>query len=264
MQPSSSLFSETQERCGSLYLDLLEQTLTGAILEDVGLIANPDSREPSLASAYDARARLIGRDWPSHAHTMIGLKRLRNLRHLITQVLNESIPGDFIETGVWRGGACIYMRALLTVYGVMDRRVWVADSFDGLPPPNPASYPADAGSNLHKIRLIAVPQEEVKSNFAKYNMLDEQIVFLNGWFKDTLPNAPIEKLAILRLDGDMYESTIQSLDALYHKLSPGGFIIIDDYILPACRQAVDDFRERNRIADIVEDIDGIASFWRKT
>jgi len=259
-----SFFSRSPERCRSLYLDLLEQTLTGAILEDVAFIPGPDAPVPDLASAYDARARLVGSDWPSHAHTMVGLKRLRNLRHLITQVLDEDIPGDFIETGVWRGGACIYMRALLMVYGVKDRRVWVADSFDGLPPPNPKQYPTDAGSNLHKILLIVVSLEEVKNNFAKYHMLDEQVVFLKGWFKDTLPNAPIEKLAILRLDGDMYESTIQSLDALYHKLSPGGFVIIDDYLLPGCRKAVEDFRERNAIVDIVEDIDGIASFWRKT
>jgi Macrocin-O-methyltransferase (TylF) len=243
------------------YLDLLELTLTGAILDDIGYAPG---ESPQLSADYDAAKRLIGSDWPSHAHTMIGLKRLRNLRRLIPRVLEDRIPGDFIETGVWRGGACIYMRALLMAYGVTDRRVWVADSFGGLPPPNPERYPADAGSNLHKIGLIAVPLEEVKKNFAKYNMLDEQVVFLNGWFKDTLPNAPIEKLAILRLDGDMYESTIQALDSLYPKLSPGGFVIIDDYFLPACRKAVDDFRAQNGIADIVEDIDGIASFWRKT
>jgi O-methyltransferase len=243
------------------YLDLLELTLTGAILDDIGYAPG---ESPQLSADYDAAKRLIGSDWPSHAHTMIGLKRLRNLRRLIPRVLEDRIPGDFIETGVWRGGACIYMRALLMAYGVTDRRVWVADSFGGLPPPNPERYPADAGSNLHKIGLIAVPLEEVKKNFAKYNMLDEQVVFLNGWFKDTLPNAPIEKLAILRLDGDMYESTIQALDSLYPKLSLGGFVIIDDYFLPACRKAVDDFRARNGIADIVEDIDGIASFWRKT
>ena len=243
------------------YLDLLELTLTGAILDDIGYAPG---ESPQLAANYSAAKRLIGADWPSHAHTMIGLKRLRNLRSLISQVLEDRIPGDFIETGVWRGGACIYMRALLMAYGATDRRVWVADSFAGLPPPNPERYPADAGSILHKIGLIAVSLEEVKKNFAKYDMLDEQVVFLNGWFKDTLPHAPIEKLAILRLDGDMYESTTQALDSLYPKLSPGGFVIIDDYILIPCRKAVDDFRARNGIADIVQDIDGIASFWRKT
>ena len=242
------------------YLDLLELTLTGAILDDIGYAPG---ESPQLSADYDAAKRLIGADWPSHAHTMIGLKRLRNLRRLISRVLEDRIPGDFIETGVWRGGACIYMRALLMAYDVTDRWVWVANSFAGLPPPNPERYPANSGSNLHKIGLIAVSLEEVKKNFTKYNMLDEQVVFLNGWFKDTLPHAPIEKLAILRLDGDMYESTIQALNSLYPKLSPGGFVIIDDYILIPCRKAVDDFRARNEIADIVEDIDGIASFWRK-
>ena len=238
--------------------------LRGRSLKDVALIADPDSFPTFFGTRLDPQTRLIGWDWPSHAHTMVGLMRLRNLRRLVKQVLDEQIPGDFIETGVWRGGACIYMRALLSVYGIKDRRVWLADFFDGLPPPNPASYPADAKSNLYKIRLIAVALEEVKNNFSKYNMLDEQVLFLKGWFKDTLPTAPVERLAILRLDGDMYESTIQALDSLYHKLSAGGFIIIDDYILPACRKAVDDFRDRNRITDVVENIDGIGSFWRKT
>ncbi len=195
---------------------------------------------------------------------MIGLKRLRNLRTVVEQVLTERIPGDLIETGVWRGGACIYMRALLKAFGVTDRRVWVADSFDGLPPPDPVNFPADDGSKLHEIRVIAVSLAEVKRNFAKYNMLDEQVVFLPGWFKDTLPTAPIERLAVLRLDGDMYESTIQALQALYPKLSTGGFVIVDDYVVPACRQAAEDFRAQNSISDTIERIDNYGSFWRKT
>jgi hypothetical protein len=117
-----------RDRCRELYLNLLEQTLTGAILEDIGFIPAPDARDPALASRYDKSARTRGVDWPSHAQTMIGLARLRNLRHLVTQVLDEDIPGDLIETGVWRGGACIYMRALMAAYDINDRRVWVADS----------------------------------------------------------------------------------------------------------------------------------------
>ena len=251
-----------QDSATTLYLDLLEQTLTGAILEDVGF--TPGSPPPPMPPIYDQQLRLLGRDWPSHAHTMIGLTRLRHLRSLIMQVLAEDIPGDFIETGVWRGGACIYMRALLAVYGVADRRVWVADSFEGLPPPNSELYPADAGSALHQIRYLAVSLEEVRKNFAKYNMLDGQVMFLKGWFKDTLPTAPIKKLAILRLDGDLYESTIQALQSLYHKLAPGGFVIVDDYHdLPGCRKAVEEFRAHHTITDVLEDIDGRASFWRK-
>jgi hypothetical protein len=247
-----------------LYLDLLEQTLTGAILEDVGFIASPSNPKPVHADHYDERARLIGIDWPSRAHTMIGLTRLRSLRCQVSQVLDDNVPGDFIETGVWRGGASIYMRALLAAHGIKDRRVWVADSFAGLPPPNPVEFPADAGDELYRISVLSASLDEVKRNFVKYNMLDAQVEFLPGWFKDTLPQAPIEKLAILRLDGDLYESTIQALMSLYDKLSPGGFAIVDDFVLPGCRQAVDDFRADRQIGEPLIDIDGTASFWRKT
>jgi O-methyltransferase len=251
------------EQLANLYLDLLEQTLTGAILQDVGFIPNPTDPKPALAGGYDEQARSVGADWPSRAHTMIGFARLRNLRRLIIQILRDNIGGDLIETGAWRGGACIYMRAILAVHGIKNRRVWVADSFEGLPPPNPDEFPADSDSQLHNVRLLKISLDEVKNNFAKYNMLDEQVVFLKGWFKDTLPTAPIESLALLRLDGDMYESTIQALDALYHKVARGGFVIVDDYTLPSCRAAIEDFRARHKIADAVQDIDGFSMFWQK-
>jgi O-methyltransferase len=254
----------SQEHLIELYLGLLEQTLTGAILEDIGFIPSSNGVSPPvLDSSYQGQARLLGKDWPSHAHTMIGLTRLRSLRRQVVQVLNDDIPGDFIETGVWRGGACILIRAVLAVYGVKDRHVWVADSFAGLPPPNANEFPQDGDVKLHKVQFLAVSLDEVRNNFAKYNMLDDQVRFLKGWFKDTLPHAPIEKLAILRLDGDMYESTIQALASLYHKVSPGGFVIVDDYSLSFCQQAITDFREQNRITDSLEAIDRDAVYWRK-
>lgn len=242
------------------YLDLLEMTLTGAILDDIGYVPR---EYPQLSAHYDEGKRLIGRDWPQHAHTMIGLTRLRHLRHLIDRILEENIPGDFIETGVWRGGACIFMRAMLAVNGILDRRIWVADSFEGLPPPHPEQFPADAGDRLHEVAMLAVSLEEVQRNFAKYGLLDEQVTFLKGWFKDTLPNAPIKHLALLRLDGDMYESTMDALTALYAKVSPNGFIIVDDFNLPSCCQAVTDFRAGNNISGQLEEIDLNAVFWRK-
>jgi hypothetical protein len=263
VRPERFSAESARDPCRTLYLDLLEKTLTGAIWQDVGFLPAPNTPSPALADAYDERRRLMGLDWPQHAHTMIGLGRLRHLRRSCEQVIEEGIPGDFIETGVWRGGACIYMRALLAAHGIKDRRVWVADSFAGLPPPSPEKFPEDAGSELHKIGLLAVSIDEVKNNFAKYNMLDEQVVFLKGWFKDTLPAAPMERLAILRLDGDLYESTIQVLDALYEKVSPGAFVIVDDYMLPACRKAVEDFRAVNKVGEVIQEIDGGAAFWRK-
>jgi hypothetical protein len=139
----------------------------------------------------------------------------------------------------------------------------VADSFAGLPPPNPELYPADAGDPHYTFEQLAVSIEEVRANFSSYDLLDVNVHFLKGWFKDTLPSAPIQRLALIRLDGDMYESTIQALDATYWKLSPGGFIIIDDYILSNCRQAVDDFRTRHHIRSHIEEVDGAAVYWQK-
>jgi Macrocin-O-methyltransferase (TylF) len=245
-----------------LYLDLLEKALTGSILDDLGY--RPAQNRP-LYRHYNEQVRRAGLDWPSHAHTMIGTDRLRHLRYLMDDVLDRNVPGDFIEAGVWRGGACIYMRAVLAVRGVIDRKVWLADSFAGLPPPDAEKFPADEDSWLHQVDFLAVSLEDVKRNFKKYNFLDDQIVFLKGWFKDTLPNIPSEqRFAVVRLDGDLYESTTQSLSALYPKLSPRGFVVIDDYALPSCRRAVHDFREANHIKDSIERIAGGAVFWCKT
>ncbi|EUC14718.1 TylF/MycF family methyltransferase [Paraburkholderia hospita] len=238
-----------------LYLDLLEDALTGTLFKD-------DSIAP-WAQGYDPDVRAVGRDWPSRAYTMIGSARLRNLRVLAERVLSERVPGDMIEAGVWRGGASILMRGVLAAYGVTDRKVWVADSFAGLPPPEEI-YPADAGDLHSTADELRVSLETVKEHFDQYKLLDQQVQFLKGWFKDTLPTAPIERLAILRLDGDMYSSTIQTLNALYQKVSPSGFIIVDGYALAGCRQAVDDYRQQRDIREPLQEVDGAAVFWRKS
>lgn len=106
--------------------------------------------------------------------------------------------------------------------------------------------------------------DDVKSNFARYGLLDEQVVFLKGYFSDTLSDAPIEKLALLRLDGDTFESTRDSLALLYDKLSPGGFCIIDDYYaFVDCQNAIDRFREKHGITDQIIRIDNMSVYWRK-
>lgn len=213
---------------------------------------------------FNAERRAEGLDWPTEADTMIGLKRLDNLEYCITEVLRKNIPGDLIETGVWRGGASIFMRAVLKAYGDRTRSVWVADSFEGLPKPD-GRYPQDVGDRLWTCkRVLGVSLEEVKSNFARYGLLDEQVRFLAGWFKDTLPAAPIGRLAILRLDGDLYASTMDALHHLYAKLSPGGYVIVDDYVsIPTCRDAVDDFRASRKITEQLERIDWSGAFWEK-
>jgi Macrocin-O-methyltransferase (TylF) len=237
------------------YLDLLEKALTGELFEDAPISPWTDRYDPTI--------RAIGRDWPGKAPTMIGAARMRNIRELAERALDVGVPGDFLEAGVWRGGACIYMRGILAAHGETERRVWVADSFAGLPPPDPDAYPADQGDPHHQFHQLVVPLDEVKGNFTRYGLLDEQVRFLPGWFADTLPQAPIARLAILRLDGDMYSSTIQTLNALYDKVTLGGYVIIDDYILEGCRRATDDFRASRGIAEAIQDIDGAAIYWRK-
>lgn len=205
--------------------------------------------------------RRDGEFWPSYADTMIGLTRLENLEPCMETVLRDGIPGDMIETGVWRGGACILMRGILAAYGVKDRTVYVADSFQGLPPPE---VPQDAGDTHHTHPFLAVSQAQVEANFRRYGLLDDQVVFLKGWFKDTLPTAPIERLAILRLDGDLYASTMDALNALYSKLSIGGFCIVDDYgVVEGCRRAVTDFRAARGITAELHIIDSSGRYWRK-
>lgn len=208
-------------------------------------------------------ARREGKTWPAQAFTMVGMERLNQLQACVETALKESVPGDFIETGVWRGGSSIFMRAILDAYGDARRKVWVADSFAGLPPPNASQYPADKGDIHYKLKFDAVSLETVQSNFRKFGLLDENVVFLKGWFKDTLPSAPIGPISIMRLDGDMYESTMQALEALYPKLSPRGFCIIDDYGLARCKQAVDDFRQKNSIHAPIQKTDWTGIFWRK-
>ncbi|NES81677.1 MAG: macrocin O-methyltransferase [Moorea sp. SIO2B7] len=196
---------------------------------------------------------------------MIGIERLKNLQYCVEQVIKNQISGDLIETGVWRGGACIFMRAILQVYGVKDKCVWVADSFEGLPQPDVENYPQDTGLNLHQHSELAISMDEVQVNFMRYNLLDDQVKFLKGWFRDTLPIAPIEKLAVLRLDGDLYESTMDSLVHLYPKLSPGGYVIVDDYgAIEACRQAIHEYRQTHHITDEIHQIDWTGVYWQRS
>lgn len=263
-----------------LYLHLMKRCLTNSIYGDSeftpvsssGFLRRRVSRWLFarglylVRRSYDQRTREEGRDRPPSAHTMIGIQRLNNLQCCIEDVLAHDVPGDLIETGVWRGGAAIFMRAALKAYGGRNRITWVADSFQGLPKPNPKLYPRDWGDRHWKRRELAIPLEEVKANFARYGLLDNQVRFLAGWFRDTLPNARIESLAILRIDADMYESTIDVLRSLYTKLSPGGYVIVDDYYNPSlggCRQAVDDFRSERGIAEELKKIDWTGAFWRR-
>lgn len=199
------------------------------------------------------------------ADTLLGLKKLDHLQFCVTDVLSRGVAGDLIETGVWRGGASIFMRGVLKAYGDTKRTVWVADSFQG--PPKAATEmdrsAARLGRKWSTYTYLAVPLHEVQRNFARYGLLDEQVRFLPGWFRDTLPGAPFDRLAVMRLDGDMYESTMDAMHHLYPKLAVGGYVIIDDYSVPECRAAVHDYRHQHGVTEVIEPVDRQASFWRR-
>jgi hypothetical protein len=270
-----------------LYLELLKKSLLGELYweSEVRLlylrdcVEGRDSYSPDTLLRIEERRRgfceryrelsQTGRfvddllENLGYQHTMIGRARLENVAACLESIRRERVPGDLIECGVWRGGTTVFMRGFLKAFGIADRAVWVADSFAGLPPP---SLPQDEDNDLSaaKYPMLAISLETVQDLFARYNLLDGQVRFLPGWFKDTLPRAPIERLAMLRIDGDLYESTWDALSALYPKLSAGGFVIVDDYhCIPACRQAVDEYRQRKAIATPLEAIDWTGVFWQK-
>src|SRR5271167_856218 len=230
-----------------LYLDLLKKTLTNTIYKT----------EPGEESEATFVRGFIDHYIQGTAISMLPMARLDSLQFCIDDVLKNGIPGDLIETGVWRGGATIFMRAMLKARGVTNRTVWVADSFEGLPEPDAEKFPIEAmahhGAVMKKAyRHFAASLDEVRRNFQAYDLLDDQVRFLKGWFKDTLPTAPIAALAVMRLDGDYYESTMDVLTGLYDRLSPGGYAIIDDYredSWTACRRAVDVFRQQRGIKE---------------
>jgi hypothetical protein len=214
----------------------------------------------------DPAVRAVGHDWPPHAETMVGRARLDNVLDCTARALADGIPGDLVETGVWRGGTAIYLRGILAALEDPARRVWACDSFEGLPVADAEKYPIDVPLRLHEHTALAVSLDQVQANFARYGLLDERVRFVKGWFRDTLEGAATEigRIAVLRLDGDLYESTIDALTHLEPLLASGGFVIVDDYNgIDACREAVTDYRAEHGITAPISEVDWTAVWWRK-
>jgi O-methyltransferase len=256
-----------------LYLDLLKRALTHSLYWPLDLYWSTDFKAPEMRKAVgeafargevDLRQmRAEGRDWPQFGQTMVGMRRLDNVQRCVESVLADRVAGDLVEAGTWRGGVAILMRGLLKAFGVTDRTVYAADSFCGLPPPNSQKYPADALDAHHTADVLAVSREDVEQNFRLYDLLDRQVSFLEGWFRDTLPTVRDHTWAVVRVDGDMYESTMDALENLYPGLSVGGYLIIDDFAHEPCRKAVEEFRTARSIDEPIEEIDWTGVFWRR-
>lgn len=257
-----NVYEQNVTMATTLYLDLLKKTLTNTIFN-----AEPNINIEQTRFIYDFARHYI----QGPALSMLPLVRFDNLQSCSFDVIQNRIPGDFIETGVWRGGATIFMRGILKALCVTDRKIWVADSFEGLPEPDGNKYPAEAkahhGPVMNELlNHLTASIDEVKKNFESYSLLDDQVVFLKGWFSETLPFAPINNIAILRIDGDYYESTMDALVNLYDKVSVGGYIIIDDYGETSwtyCKEAVDEFRQLHGVNEQLSYVDRSCVYWNK-
>ena len=252
-----------------LRIELLEERgPPGRSLEAEQLMRDIRYRCPAeyaelVASKADGSVR---RRRPSRfSHTMVGMARLDNLEYCARRVFADGVPGDFLEAGVCQGGAAIFMRGLQVALGEEDRRVWLADSFQGLPlPTHEVDRAWDLDWSEGKQPWLACDIGAVRDNFRTYGLLDDGVRWLEGWFADTLPSAPVGQLSILRADADLYQSTREILDSLYDRVSPGGFVVIDDYgTIEACRRAVDEFRDERGIADPLRRIDWTGVYWRR-
>jgi O-methyltransferase len=304
----------------AMYLDLLRRAVMNLLYSDMSIWCYDGRKTMRLLNRFDLQRRLAGEDMPLLAHTMVGQQRLLNIEQLAQRVIDESVQGDLIETGVLRGGSALFMKGVLAANGDQTRRVFLCDTFNHGPPPAPlwarltvlpliralASIPVqawqkaffrfllnsqgDKGSfprsdNPSDDTLLAgvfllqtigqLPVSEgfhtsldgVRATFAKYGLLDERVHFLRGFFSRTLPPAiasgEITKLALIRLDGDTYESTITAIEPLYPLLSRGGFCIVDDYYsFEECRRAIDEYRSKHGITAPIQRIDALSVYWR--
>jgi hypothetical protein len=257
------------------YLDLVELSLTGSLLPESGrgechpersVKETPPRGKAGTCYAvnqgpFSVHRRLIGRDWPTHGVTMVGHARLRNLRFCLERAIAENVPGDFVELGVWRGGASIYARALLEAYAQRERSVRLFDAFGRLPGYGPAT------------EFLAVTLPEVRDNFATYG-LHEGVHYHAGLFNETLPRFYHEskddrfaRIAVLRIDGNFYESYQDALYYLWELVPVGGFVIFDDYVegknAPWLGQFWAEFKRAHGLREKLRAVDWTSSYFRK-
>lgn len=229
---------------------------------DLATLANP-------AGVTRHRLRMIEqarRSSPSDAtdeplgyfpYASMGSVRLDHLDESIRTVLDGGVDGDLVDCGCGRGGAAIYMRGVLAARDVPGRQVWVADEFRSMRTASPRSVTdgglGDVGAELNQVR----------DGFDRFDLLDERVRFLQGRFDQTLPDAPIESIALLRIGADAGTEVTAILDELHPRLTPGGVVIIENASDPAVRSAVDEFRARHGLGEVEDRIGWGGASWRK-
>jgi hypothetical protein len=252
------------ERSRSAYQEMLKDFVTGLVYgkEEKSVLAKLGNLKLNIFE-YEESLREGGLDWTYLGSTMTGIQRINNVQYLISQVVQNNIPGDYLEAGVWRGGSSVFARGVLRSLNQGHRKSYVCDSFQGLPAGDKNLHPDD--KNWDKTPYLSVSDIVVATSFREAALLDENVIFARGFFNHTMkPLAKqINSLAILRLDGDMYESTVDVLYHLYDKLSLGGYVIMDDWDnFPSQFACLDFFAAHKFDPDIVR-IDKVSVYWQK-
>lgn len=194
---------------------------------------------------------------------MVGSAALFNLARMVRAVLTFDIPGNLVECGVWRGGASFLMADLLRQAGVRDRKVWLCDSFEGLPPPQEVDGPAAVAyaanpESADYYDNCRASLEDVRQTAVEFG-LSPYTEFVKGWFDQTLPlyRQRVGRIAVLRIDADWHASVRCCLENLYDQVVEGGLIIFDDYYAyDGCALAVHEFFGRRHLAHPIESITG--------
>lgn len=156
--------------------------------------------------------------------TMTGIKRMTFLNESTINAIEKKLPVYLFKPVIWRSGISILMKAVLNTFN-NNRRIYFAASFEGMPKP---SEIADE-FYLHDNKYLMTSVDEVKINFDKFELLEENIVFVKGWFCDPLPSFNLGPISVFGMDGDLYPTTINALKNLYYFVSVESYIIIDDY-----------------------------------
>lgn len=230
------------------FAHLLENAVTGSLYDEAGRCGNDDC---SKILPYDSALRKRGNDWPVIGHTMVGHLRIQNVRIAVEEVVRNRIPGDFVEMGVWRGGVCIYARLLLDFMNQRHRLVHLFDAFENLP------------GYGNSTKYLAVSEADVRRNFNKYGAL-HNTYFYKGLFRDTVKNAKIQKISILRIDGNFYDSYQDALYYFYESVPVGGIVIFDDILSHSMvMRCWLDFKSEQKLIENLTVIDDHSAWFKK-
>lgn len=171
-----------------------------------------------------------------------------NTIDMVNYIINNNIKGDIIECGVAAGGQIALIKKVLNNREQV-RNIIAFDSFEGIPygiegkdkEQAGIGYIPDMDGRLESTGITVHSLENCMNNIKECVGDVNNITFIKGWFQDTLPTYKPNKIALLRLDGDLYESTFVCLTYLFRSVSKSGVVIIDDYGLEGCRLACDEY-----------------------